>query len=100
MDIVIVPLLMLIKTIIGITVTVIVADVILSWLVALNVLNTSNKFVYSIVDVIAKISNCMLNPIRSRMSLSIEGIDFSPVLLLVLLTFLEHVITRILLRFV
>ncbi len=100
MDIIIVPLLLLMKSLIGIAITIVVTDVILSWLSALNIINTSNRVVYAIIDTIAKISNFMLDPIRTRMPSNIGSIDVSPVVLLILLTFLEHVITRILLRFV
>ncbi len=99
MDIIIVPLLLLVKSLIGIAVIVIVTDVILSWLTALGILNINNRFVYSVVEIVSKISNAMLNPIRAKLSLTIEGLDFSPVVLLILLTFIEHIVTRILLRF-
>lgn len=100
MDIIIVPLLLLLKSLIGIAIIVVVTDVILSWLAALNIVNTSNRFVYTVIDTLSKISNFMLDPIRVRMPSNIGSIDISPVILLILLTFLEHVITRILLRFV
>ena len=100
MDIIIVPLLLLLKSLIGIAVAVVVTDVIFSWLVTLNIININNKLVYALIDTLAKVSNLMLNPIRARMPSNIGSIDISPVILLVLLTFFEHVITRILLRFV
>lgn len=100
MDVIIVPLLLLLKSLIGIAITIVVTDVILSWLAALNIINTSNRIVYAVIDTLSKISNFMLDPIRARMPSNIGSIDISPVILLILLTFLEHVITRILLRFV
>ena len=100
MDIIIVPFLLLMKSLIGIAIIIVITDVILSWLAALNIINTSNRIVYAIIDTISKISNFMLDPIRTRMPSNIGSLDVSPVVLLILLTFLEHVITRILLRFV
>lgn len=100
MDIIIVPLFLIMKSLIGIAITIVVTDVILSWLAALNIINMSNRFVYIIIDTLSKISNFMLNPIRTRIPSNIGSIDVSPVILLILLTFLEHVVTRILLRFV
>lgn len=100
MDILMVPLLLLIKSIISIAVIVVVTDVVLSWLVSFNVINMSNRFVYTIVVSFSKISNFMLNPIRQKLPMDMKSFDFSPVILLLILVFFEQVVTRILLRFV
>lgn len=100
MDIIMVPLLLLMEYLIGIAEIIVVTDVILSWLTAMGILNINNRFVCSVLEIVSKISNAMLNPIRSKLSLTIEGLDFSPVVLLILLTFIEHVVKRVLLRFI
>ena len=99
MDIVVVPLLLLLKALIGIAIIVIIADVLLSWLIAANVLNTNNQFVYLIIDTLSKISSMMLNPIRKRMPVSVGMIDLSPVILILVLSLLENIINRVLMRF-
>lgn len=100
MDILIVPLLLLIRSVMSLAALVVITDVILSWLVSFNVVNMSNRFVYAIVMSFSKVSNIMLNPIRRRLPADIGGFDISPVILLLLIMFLEQVVTRILLRFV
>ena len=44
---------------------VVIANVIISWLVAFNVLNTQNRFVYSILEFTYKLTDPILNRIRS-----------------------------------
>ena len=99
MDILMVPLLLLIKSIISLIVIVVVTDVIFSWLVSFNIVNINNRFVYAIVTSFSRISNIMLNPIRQRLPMDFGGFDISPVILLLILAFFEQVLTRILLRF-
>lgn len=99
MDIVVVPLLLLLKAVIGIAIIVVIADVLLSWLIAANVLNTSNQFVYMIIDTLSRMSGLMLDPIRKRMPLSVGMIDLSPVVLILGLSLLENIVNRVLIRF-
>ncbi|MDH5188725.1 MAG: YggT family protein, partial [Rhodospirillaceae bacterium] len=56
MDVIIVPLIKLLLTVINLYVWVVVASVVLSWLVAFGVVNTSNRFVYMMGDVIHRIT--------------------------------------------
>ena len=44
---------------------VVIANVVISWLVAFNILNTQNRFVYSILEVTYRLVNPALNKIRS-----------------------------------
>jgi YggT family protein len=97
MDIIIVPLLLLIKSIICFASCIIIADVLLSWLITARVFNTENYLVHTIVSCISRFSNYMLDPIRKRMPNNI-GLDISPVILLLLLTFFDNIIKRILMR--
>lgn len=99
MDIIIIPVLLLIKSIIALASGIVIADVLLSWLIAMNIFNTSNKFVFSIIDGISRISGFMLNPIRRKIPISIGSFDISPIILLLLLTFIDNIIQRILVRF-
>ena len=99
MDIVVVPLLLLLKAVIGIAIIVVIADVILSWLIAANVLNTNNQFVYMIIDTLSRMSGLMLDPIRKKMPVSVGMIDLSPVILILVLSLLENIVNRVLMRF-
>ena len=66
----------------------VIANVVISWLVAFNVLNTQNRFVYSILEVTYRLTNPALNKIRSFLP-NLGSIDISPVILLLLIWFIE-----------
>jgi len=100
MDILAVPTLLLLKAIIGLLVILVVADIIISWLVAANIVNVNNQFVYMIVISLSNISEFMLRPIRKRLPMNIGAFDITPVLLILLLKFIENIIDRVLIRFV
>ena len=67
---------------------VVIANVIISWLVAFNVLNTSNRFVYLILDFTYRLTEPFLNKIRAFLP-NLGAIDISPVILLLLIWFIE-----------
>jgi YggT family protein len=79
----------LIATVITLYIYVLVASAILSWLVAFNVLNTSNRFVYMVGDFLYRITEPALRPIR-RFLPDLGGIDISPIILLLILFFLRQ----------
>jgi YggT family protein len=72
---------------------VIIAMAILSWLVAFNVVNRYNDVVRSIWNVVTALTEPLLRPIRGMIP-NFGGIDISPVILLLLIWFLEDVIER------
>ena len=67
---------------------VVIANVIISWLVAFNVLNTSNRFVYSVLDFTHRLTDPILNKIR-RFLPNLGAFDISPIILLLLIWFIE-----------
>jgi YggT family protein len=67
---------------------IVIVNVIISWLVAFNVLNTQNRFVYSVLDLSYRLTEPMLNKIR-RFLPNLGSLDISPVILLVLILFLQ-----------
>ena len=67
---------------------VIIANVIISWLIAFNVLNTQNRFVYSILEFTYKLTDPILNRIR-RILPNLGAFDISPIILLILIWFIE-----------
>jgi len=67
---------------------IVIANVIISWLVAFNVLNTQNRFVYSILELTYRLTDPFLNKIRSFLP-NLGTLDISPVILLVLIWFLQ-----------
>lgn len=86
-----IALLNLIASAITIYVWIIVIGVVLSWLVAFNVVNTQNRFVYTVVDTINRLTEPALRPIRNLLP-NLGGIDISPILLILLLFFLRNLI--------
>ena len=67
---------------------VVIANVIVSWLVAFNVLNTQNRFVYSILELTYRLTDPILNKIRHFLP-NLGSLDISPVILLLLIWFVE-----------
>ena len=83
----------LINTIIGLLIFLIIAQAILSWLVAFNVVNVRNGLVYNVVKFLDRITDPLLRPLR-RFIPSFGGIDITPVILLLVLQFLQIVLNR------
>ncbi len=79
----------LFDNIINLYIWVLIINVIMTWLVAFNVLNTSNRFVYSVLDISYKLSAPPLNFIR-RFLPNLGSIDISPVILILGLMFLRN----------
>ena len=84
----------LLDNIIVIYLWIIIINAILSWLVAFNILNTQNRFVFSVLDVTYKLTDPALNKIR-RFIPTFGSIDISPVILILLLMFLRNVIFEV-----
>ena len=83
------PLFWLIDTILGLIVAVIIVNAILSWLLAFDVVNKRNQFVNMVWDFTNRLTDPMLRPIRSVVPL-IGGIDLSPLILLILIQFIQY----------
>ena len=67
---------------------VVIANVIVSWLIAFNILNTQNRFVYSILEFSYRLTDPILNKIR-RFLPNLGSLDISPIILLLLIWFIE-----------
>jgi len=68
-----------------------IAQAVLSWLIAFNVVNTRNQFVAMVWDFLYRITEPALGPIR-RLLPNLGGIDISPVILILLIIFIERLI--------
>lgn len=91
MDVILVPLINVAMLAIDFYVILIIASAILSWLVAFNVVNTSNRFVYMIGDFLYRITEPALAPIR-RVLPSLGPVDISPIVLFLILIFVKQVL--------
>ena len=72
---------------------VVIANVIISWLIAFNILNTHNRFVYSILELTYRLTDPFLNRIR-RFLPNLGSLDISPIILLLLIWFIEMCMKR------
>jgi YggT family protein len=86
-------LLYLIDSIISLYIWVVILSAIFSWLIAFNVVNTNNRIVISVVDMLWRLTEPALRPIRSILP-NLGGIDISPVILILLLLTLQTLIDR------
>ena len=86
-----VPLIEFIVYVIQLYIWVIIASAIFSWLIAFNVVNTQNRFVYSVADMLYRVTEPALRPIRSVLP-NLGGIDISPVILILFLLFIRDVV--------
>ena len=84
----------LLDSIITIYLWIIIINAVLSWLVAFNILNTQNRFVFSVLDATYKMTDPALNKIR-RFIPTFGSIDISPIILILLLMFLRNIIFEI-----
>ncbi len=88
-------LLTLINTIIEIYIWVIIASAVLSWLVAFEIVNLRNRYVYLIGDALNRLTEPAYRRIR-RFLPDMGGIDLSPLILILGLIFLRNLMWEIL----
>ena len=93
MNVILVPLLQLLDVVLELYQIVLIVWVVFSWLAAFNVVNTSNGFVRTVMNVLWRLTEPALRPIR-RFVPMVSGLDFSPLILLLLIYFLRGVVGR------
>jgi YggT family protein len=81
----------LIERIIDLYVLILIINAILSWLIAFNVLNTQNRFVFSVLEFSYKLTDPPLNYIRKFIP-NLGSVDISPVILILILWFIKDLI--------
>ena len=84
-------IIILISQLIEIFIWFLIAQAILSWLVAFNIVNTNNNIVSLIGNFLFKITEPLLRPIRKILP-DFGGIDISPVILIILLIFFRNLL--------
>jgi YggT family protein len=83
----------LIDTVLNMYTWIIIASVILSWLVAFNVINTHNRIVGTIGEVLYRLTEPVLGQIR-RYVPSVGGLDLSPIVLLLGIYFIRMLLAE------
>ena len=71
----------IIDMILQLLVWIIIGQVVISWLVAFNVINTSSPFVRTLLQGLERLTAPLYRPIR-RIMPDFGGIDFSPIVLI------------------
>ena len=85
------PFIWLVLTVLDLYMWIVIISVVLSWLVAFNVVNTSNRFIYMVGDFCHRLTEPALGRIR-RVLPNFGNLDLSPVALIILLIFLQRLI--------
>ena len=76
---------------------ILIAAAVLSWLIAFNVVNPRNQFVHMLGDFLYRITEPVLRPIRNMLP-NLGGIDISPIIVVLIIIFIQMVIFPNLLR--
>ena len=80
--------LILFDNVITLYIWILIINAVISWLVAFNILNTSNRIVYSILEFTYKLTDPIYDKIR-RFLPNLGAFDISPIILLLLIWFIE-----------
>ena len=83
--------LILIDTLVTLIVWILIFQVIMSWLIAFNIVNTHNRFVWQINYELHKLTNPLLSPIQQILP-NLGGIDISQVILIIVLHFARNIL--------
>lgn len=94
MDIIVGPLLRILLVAIDLYIWVVIASAVMSWLIAFGVVNAYNRFVAVLSDFLYRVTEPALRPFR-RFVPNLGGIDISPIVLILVLYFIEMVLERL-----
>ena len=70
---------------------IIIIQILLNWLVTINLVNTSNRVVYLIGDAMFRLTEPVMKPIRKFIP-AIGGFDFAPIVVVLLLFLIRNLI--------
>jgi len=76
---------------------IVIANVVFSWLVAFNVINTSNQFVYMIMDFTYRLTEPLYSRIRNVLP-NLGAVDLSPIIVLLGIFFIQGMLGDVLYR--
>jgi YggT family protein len=83
------PVIALIMLVLNLYWWVVIIAVIVSWLIAFNVINTYNNFVRSLLRALGSLTEPVFRQVR-RVVPPIGGLDLSPMIVLVVIWFLQY----------
>ncbi len=70
---------------------IIIVQILLNWLVTINMVNTSNRAIYLIGDAMFRLTEPVMKPIRKFVP-AIAGFDLAPIVVVLLLFFIRNLI--------
>lgn len=76
---------------------ILIASAILSWLVAFNVVNSRNNVVAAIGQLLYRLTEPVLRPIRNMLP-DLGGIDISPIVIILVIYFIQSVVIPVIAR--
>lgn len=82
-----------ILAVIGLYKLVLIASIVLSWLFAFNLVNMHNRFVAGLAEVLFRLTEPVLRPIRNFLP-NMGAVDISPIVVFLLLYGLEVLIRK------
>ena len=85
------PILALVYVVLDLYKWVLIIYVVLDWLIAFNVINTYNRFVATVRDILARLTEPVLRWIRGFVP-AVGGIDLSPLVALLGIWFIQYVL--------
>ncbi len=97
MNVILLPLFQVLLAILNIFELVVVVSVVMSWLFHFNIINYSNQFVRMVWDITYKLTEPFLGQIRRFMP-DLGGLDISPIILLLIVFFLQNVVHQLMYR--
>ena len=65
--------------------------IIATWLISFNIINTSNRFIYSVMEILYKLSEPSLRLVRKYVP-TFGNIDISPIIVYLLLWFIQSLL--------
>ena len=92
-----IDLVLFISYLLTLYVYILIAAAVMSWLIAFNVLNPRNQFVAMLGEFLFRITEPVLRPIRERLP-NLGGIDISPIVVILIIIFIQSVIFPSLIR--
>lgn len=84
-------LLQILDLLLSVVMWIIIIQAVLSWLVAFNVVNTSNDFVRQVLFALGRMTEPLYRPIR-RILPDFGALDFSPLVVLLLIQILRNIV--------
>jgi len=99
MDVILIPALQVLIAILDIFQIIVFISVIMSWLFQFNIINYHNQFVRIIWDMVNRLTEPFLSRIRAFLP-AMGGLDLSPIVLLLVVFFLQNVLHQLLFKMV